>query len=73
MRPLTIVGLVLIVAGLFVGFRGVNYRSDRSVLRVGEFEASVEERRAVPAWAGWAGAVVGLVLVGAGLRSRRDA
>jgi len=73
MRPLTIVGLVLIVAGLFVGLRGVNYRSDRSVLRVGEFEAAVEERRAVPAWVGWTGAALGLGLVVAGLRSGRDA
>ena len=73
MRPLTIAGVVLIAAGLFVSLRGVNYGSDRSVLRVGEFEASVEERRAIPTWVGWTGAGLGLVLVLASLRKGRDA
>ncbi len=71
MRPLGIVGLLLLVAGLFIGIQGVNYRSDRSVLRVGEFEAAVEERRAVPPWLGWAGAALGLGLVAASFRSRQ--
>lgn len=71
MRPLSIAGLLLLAAGLFVALRGVSYRSSRSDLRVGDFQASLEERRAIPSWIGWAGAGLGLVLVVAGLRSRR--
>jgi hypothetical protein len=42
-------------------------------LRVGDFRASLEERRMVPSWIGWTGAGLGRVLVVAGLRSRRGA
>ena len=72
MRPLTIVGIVLLGAGLFVGFQGASYRSEQSVVRVGEFEATVEQRRTVPPWVGWSMALVGLGLVVMSFRSRRD-
>ncbi|HSD31898.1 MAG TPA: hypothetical protein VLB49_08315 [Gemmatimonadales bacterium] len=71
MRPQSIAGLLLLVAGLFVALRGVSYRSSRSDIRVGDFQASLEERRTIPPWVGWAGAGLGLVLVVGGLRSRR--
>jgi hypothetical protein len=70
MRPLAIVGILLLVAGLFIGFQGASYRSEQSVLRVGEFEATVEQRRTVPPWVGWTAALVGLGLVVASFRSR---
>lgn len=63
MRPLSIAGLLLLAAGLFVALRGVSYRSSRSDLRVGDFQASLEERRTIPPWVGWVGAGLGLVLV----------
>lgn len=71
MRPLTLVGIILLALGAFIVFRGLNYSSDRSVLKVGELEASVEERRSVPVWAGGLAAAAGLVLVVAGARRRR--
>lgn len=71
MRPQSIAGLLLLVAGLFVALRGVSYRSSRSDIRVGDFQASLEERRTIPPWVGWAGAGLGLALVVGGLRSRR--
>ncbi|HEX6106579.1 MAG TPA: hypothetical protein VFZ26_13420 [Gemmatimonadales bacterium] len=70
MRPLTLAGLALLALGGFILFRGLNYTSDRSVIRIGEFEASVEERQAVPAWIGGLAAAAGLVLVVAGSRRR---
>ncbi|HUF36505.1 MAG TPA: hypothetical protein VMN37_11185 [Gemmatimonadales bacterium] len=70
MRPASLAGLALIAVGAFILFRGLTYTADRSVIKVGEFEASVEEQRAVPAWLGGLAVVAGLVLVVAGSRRR---
>ncbi len=68
MRPTTIAGILLLALGAFILFRGLSYTSNRSVLKVGEFQASVEERRSVPAWAGGLIAVAGIGLLVAGRR-----
>jgi hypothetical protein len=73
MRVPTLVGIVLLLVGGVIVFRGVNYGSQRSVLKLGDFEASVEEHRAVPVWVGGVAIVVGLGLVVAGMGRRRDA
>ena len=52
MRPLALAGLVLLVLGGFILLRGLSFTSQKSVLKVGDFQASVEERREVPAWLG---------------------
>ncbi|MBA3555043.1 MAG: hypothetical protein H0W29_09840 [Gemmatimonadales bacterium] len=70
MRPMVVVGIILLALGGFIVFRGLSYSSDRSVLKVGDLEASVEERRSVPVWAGGLAAAAGLVLIAAGARRR---
>lgn len=70
MKPQMILGIVLAGVGAFIVLRGLNYGSERSVMRVGEFQASVETRRAVPVWVGGVAIVGGLLLVGAGVRRR---
>ena len=70
MRPATLVGLLLLAVGGLIAFRGFSYSSNRSVLKVGEFEATLEERQTVPTWAGGLVAVAGLVLVAASMRKR---
>ncbi len=70
MRPLTLAGLALVAVGLFVAVRGASYRADRSVLRVGELEATIQEERAVPPWAGAVGVVAGVLLILADRRRR---
>lgn len=70
MRPLSVAGLLLLAAGLFVALRGVSYSSSQSDIHVGDFRASLEERRMIPPWIGWTGAGLGLALVLAGLRRR---
>jgi len=70
MKPQVILGIVLAGVGAFILLRGLNYGSDRSVMRVGEFSASVETRRAVPLWVGGVAIVGGLLLVGAGAARR---
>lgn len=68
---LVLLGILLIAVGGYVILRGLNYTSERSVIRVGDFEASMEEKRPVPAWAGGLVVVAGLALVVAGGRRRQ--
>jgi drug/metabolite transporter (DMT)-like permease len=70
MKPQMILGIVLAGVGVFIVLRGLNYGSDRSVMRVGDIQASVETRRAVPLWVGGVGIVGGLLLVGAAAARR---
>jgi len=70
MRPLGIAGLLLLVFGAFVLLRGLSFTSQKSVLKVGDFQASAEERRDVPAWAGALAIAAGIVLLVAGGRGR---
>jgi hypothetical protein len=70
MRVLIVLGVLLVVLGAYVLVRGVSYPSQKSVLKVGEFEATYEEQRAVPTWVGAVVAVAGLALIGFGARKR---
>ena len=63
MRPLTMAGLALVAVGLFVAVRGASYRTDRSVFKVGEIEATIQEERRIPAWAGAAAVIAGVLLI----------
>jgi hypothetical protein len=70
MRPLSLIGILLLAVGAFIVFRGATYKSKDEVLRVGVLKASVEEKRAVPTWVGGAAIVAGVVLLAAGMRRR---
>ena len=52
MRPQALVGIILLVIGAFILFRGMSYKSKDEVLKVGDLKASVEQKHAVPTWAG---------------------
>ena len=64
-------GIVLAGLGVFIVLRGISYGSGRTTMRVGDFQASVEEQRAIPTWAGAVAIVGGLLLVGASVGRRR--
>ena len=70
MRPSLIAGLILIAAGIFLILRPLHYSSDRSVVKLGSFQAKVEEDRTLPPWAGGIVLGAGVVLLGAGLFKR---
>ena len=70
MRPLSLIGIILLALGAFIIFRGASYKSKDEVLRVGDLKASVEEKHAVPTWLGGAAIVAGVVLLAAGMRRR---
>ena len=70
MRPQALIGIILLVLGAFVLFRGMSYKSKDEVLHVGDVKASVEQRHAVPTWAGGVALVAGLVLLAGGMKRR---
>lgn len=72
MRPLTIAGVLLIVAGLFVIFRPLSYTRDESVFKIGSLEAKVQQERAVPTWVGGLAIGAGVVLLVFGLVRRKS-
>ncbi|MGQ0704185.1 MAG: hypothetical protein ACT4PM_13750 [Gemmatimonadales bacterium] len=71
MKALVLAGVAAISIGAVILFRGITYKSDEAVLRVGEFKASVEARRSVPVWVGVAAIAGGVVLVVVAAGSRR--
>jgi hypothetical protein len=70
MRPISIVGLLLLVLGAFVLVRGVSYKSKDEVLKVGDVKASVEQKHAIPTWVGGVAIIAGVVLLAGGMKRR---
>ena len=67
MRPLGMVGVVLIVVGVLVlAARGVSYTKDRDSTHVGPIKVSTEQKGFVPPIAGAIAIIAGIVLVAAG-------
>jgi drug/metabolite transporter (DMT)-like permease len=71
MKPQMIAGILVAGLGAFIVLRGLNYGSERNTMRVGDFQASVETRRAIPPWVGAVAIVGGLLLMGVGVSRRR--
>jgi uncharacterized membrane protein len=69
---LVLLGIILIALGAYLILEGVSFTSQRSVLRVGDVEASLEEKQPVPGWVGGVVVVAGLALVVAGGRRKRE-
>ncbi|HYW32308.1 MAG TPA: hypothetical protein VE869_12425 [Gemmatimonas sp.] len=70
MKPLVILGVLIVLAGGYILLRGFSYTSDRSTVELGPFRASVEEKQVVPTWVGGLAVGLGLVMVVAGSKSR---
>jgi len=70
MRPLSLIGILLLAVGAFIMFRGATYKSRDEVVKVGDLKASVESNKAVPTWVGGVAIVAGVVLLAAGMKRR---
>ena len=71
MRPLGIVGWVLVVAGIIVlALGGISFIKERDSAQVGPLEVSTVRRGFIPPIAGVAGVLVGIVLIMADRRRR---
>ena len=67
MRPLSWIGVILIIAGLVVvAMRGIPYTKSQNEVEVGPLKVTSQERGLVPPIAGIAAIVIGGVLVFAG-------
>ena len=71
MKPIVFAGIVVAVLGAIVLTNGIRYSSQRSVVKVGDFQASVQEQRTIPTWVGGAALIGGVLMVVAGLRGRK--
>lgn len=69
MRPLGMLGVVLIIAGaLVLAARGISYTKDRHSTDIGPVQVSTSDKGFVPPVAGAIAIIAGLVLVAAGRR-----
>ncbi len=69
MRPLGIVGVILIVAGIAVlAMKGVSFTKDRDAVKIGGIEIAKEDKGFVPPVAGIIAIVAGVALIAVGRR-----
>ena len=68
MRPLAIVGIVLIVLGAFLLIRGGTFTTQKDVIKVGDVKLTADEKQSIPPWVGGVAIVAGIGLVVAGGR-----
>ena len=67
MRPLSWLGVLLIVAGIvIVAMRGIPYTKSKNEVEVGPLKVTAQERGLIPPIVGFGAIVVGGVLVFAG-------
>ena len=62
-----VIGIVLLVAGIYLAFGHGTYPSTETLAQVGSHTLKVTQQKTFPIWAGYAGIAVGAVLVLAGL------
>ena len=68
---LVVAGVLLLAFGLASTLGLLELTERREVLKIGEFEASVERERTLPPWAGIVAIVAGTALVVAGAMKKR--
>lgn len=70
MRPLVLIGVLILGLGAFVLIRGGTFTTEREVASVGSLEITADEQQTIPAWLGGVAVVAGLVLIGVGAQKK---
>ena len=73
MNPTKLIGIILIIVGVLgLAYGGFSYTQDRTAVKVGPLELTVQENKSIniPLWAGIGTLVVGVVLLGLGGKTR---
>ncbi len=73
MNPTKLIGIILIIVGVLgLAYGGFSYTQDRTAVKVGPLELTVQENKSIniPLWAGIGTLVVGVVLLGLGGKAR---
>ncbi|MGA2188266.1 MAG: hypothetical protein ABSH33_07025, partial [Steroidobacteraceae bacterium] len=60
MRLVQIIGAILIAGGLYILIKSPTYSSDKSLFKVGQVEAKVQESHDIPPWVGGAALAAGV-------------
>ncbi|HTV85159.1 MAG TPA: hypothetical protein VME63_07125 [Dyella sp.] len=68
---LVIVGIVLLVGGLWVIFGHASYSQTDTLVQLGSAKLTATHDKAIPPWIGISGIVVGALLTLGGLMSKR--
>ena len=71
MKPIAIAGTVLLLLGAVVLFRGIDFKSRDSVLKIGDLNVTAEKSHDVPPWVGIVALVGGVVMIGSGMTGKR--
>ncbi len=74
MKPITLLGIVLIVLGvLILAYNGITFTNDRKIIDIGPFKATLESKRTIPVSPTVGGIALagGIVLVIMGAKKRR--
>ena len=70
MRPNMLAGVVVLVLGLFLVFRGGTFKEKHDVLKVGDLKITATEEKSIPDWVGWVALVGGVALLLSGTRKK---
>ena len=70
MRPATIVGVLLILAGAFVFLNGGSFTSRRDVVKLGDLKITAEEQHPIQPWVAGLAILGGVALVVVGVRRK---
>ncbi len=70
MRPASIIGLLLLIAGVATLVLGGTFTKSRDVLEVGDLKVSASERRPISPWIASAAILAGAALVIGGMTSK---
>jgi hypothetical protein len=68
---LVLVGIVLLIAGLWIVFDHGSYQSTDTLIQVGSAKLTATHDKAIPQWMGIAGIAVGALLALGGLLKKR--
>ncbi|HWA16220.1 MAG TPA: hypothetical protein VG817_07300 [Gemmatimonadales bacterium] len=71
MRPLVLIGVVLIAIGGFLLYQGGTFKTRDKLLEVGDLKVTTTDKHAVPTWVAGVALVAGLGLVVAGAAQRK--
>jgi hypothetical protein len=70
MRPLAILGVILLIVGGLILSGRLSRKSSETLLEVGGVKAEVEDSKAFPQWTGILALVAGVGLIAAGARKK---
>jgi len=73
MRPLVLIGIVLIAIGGFLLYNGGSFTTQKKLVEIGDVKITAPEEHSLPKWGAGIAVLAGLGLVVAGMQGRRPA